>query len=90
MGAGSFLPLIAFVHGSRTNAPWAKNLKAFKCINADFFQAINSFVDMLQTGERNARRARAHPETWRIPKAKAKGVSINSLEKSLFWHSRTF
>jgi hypothetical protein len=32
--------LIAFVHGSRTNAPWAKNLKVRECFNADFFQAI--------------------------------------------------
>jgi hypothetical protein len=29
-GADSFLPLIAFVHGSRTNAPWAKKTKSLR------------------------------------------------------------
>jgi hypothetical protein len=46
-GAGSFLSLIAFVHGSRTNAPWAKNLKVCECFNADLFQAIKQIMDML-------------------------------------------
>jgi hypothetical protein len=36
-GAGSFLPLIAFVHGSRTNAPWAKSLKVCECVNSGLF-----------------------------------------------------
>jgi hypothetical protein len=35
-GAGSFLPLIAFVHSSRTNAPWAKNLKVCECLRGLF------------------------------------------------------